>query len=449
MGKSTKTTKRRANSHNSRKGTNGKPINPKHNDRDFDVNSQYATHIDAERVSNNVYWKYQDVPSAEQMTFEEYELAVYEQTFRECLDARNQKAIQSKQPKRVQTMEQFIKNAKACPEESIFTVGNAENPISPQQLAAIYEDFIAWHKEQYPNVMLLDAALHVDEANPHIHWRRVWVYHEDDILKISQKDALAEMEIERPDLTKDVGRYNNAKVTYTLACHEKQIEIARKHGFEIEEEPQEPSMNGLSMLEYQNRKELEKAERIVEQIKQLEYDKSDAVRENIGILQGMIARSKESKRNIKITAEEKNALDGLAIVLDAMQATELDMTLKKQEYERNSTDAERAYDEGFAKGFENGQQQRAELERLIADEKKLIEDGAKQMAKAALAEQAKAENKELAAVKKERDSLRSELSGVKKDLRSAKEIIEDMSGRLAEDVIKEHQRTGRRQVGKG
>ena len=54
-GVSTMAEKRRVNNHNSRKGTNGKAIKPKHNDRDFDTNSEYAEHIDSSKVSENVY----------------------------------------------------------------------------------------------------------------------------------------------------------------------------------------------------------------------------------------------------------------------------------------------------------------------------------------------------------------------------------------------------------
>ena len=39
--------------HNGRAGKNG-VYNPKHNDRRFDVNN--SEHIDAERISQNIYW---------------------------------------------------------------------------------------------------------------------------------------------------------------------------------------------------------------------------------------------------------------------------------------------------------------------------------------------------------------------------------------------------------
>lgn len=249
----------RANIHGSRKGTNGKAISAKHNDRNFDYLDD--DHIDPFAVDNNVYWKYQDVQpvgekTAAEMTFDEYELAWYEQNVSEYLEARNQKAIDGRQPSRVQTMEQFRKNMKACPEENVFTIGNKREQIPPELLREIYEEYTAWHIETFPNIKILDAAMHLDEANPHIQSRKVWTAHDEEgRLIISQKQALEEMGIERPNPNKPVGKFNNAKMTYTAMCREKQLELAKKHGLEIIEEPQEPSKSGLSMLEYQTMQE--------------------------------------------------------------------------------------------------------------------------------------------------------------------------------------------------
>lgn len=284
----------RVNNHNSRKGTNGKAIGVKHNDRDFDTNSEYATHIDSNKEQDNVYLLYQDV-SKECLTLEEFEQAFYEENFSECLQARNEKAIKGRQPKRVQTMEQYRHNLKACPEESIFTLSNAKNPIDADTLQSVFDEFIEWHIKQFQNIKVLDSALHLDEANPHIHWRRVWTAHEDGMLIIGQEKALKEMGIERPDTEKRTSRTNNAKVTYTRICREKQIELARKHGIEVEEIAQEPSKNGKELLEYQINCLIEEKEEKDEHIKQLQATIEDMQERESRLQQQALAYEFEPK----------------------------------------------------------------------------------------------------------------------------------------------------------
>lgn len=283
MSAKTDTTKKRANGHRSRKGTNGKVINAKHNDRNFDVSK--ADHISENLIEKNVIWKYVDVneggekeeekKAAEEQksesefreTLDDYEEKVYEKYFSTALERRNEKQIKARHKDRVQSMEQYRLNAKFCPEESIWTIGNRDNRIEPELLKKIWEEFTAWHKETYPNVLMLDATLHLDEPNaaPHIHRRDVWCYEVDGHWEISQKEALKAMGIERPDLTKKESKYNNAKMTYTAQTREKWIEIAEQHGIEIEREPQEKSRSGLTMLQLKKRT-------LEEQIAKLEND---------------------------------------------------------------------------------------------------------------------------------------------------------------------------------
>ena len=242
--------KQRANGHRSRKGSNGKAIKATHNDHDFK-----ADHIDPTLTKDNKVWEFQTVtpdPDYKGKTEQDcYEQAVYEEDFPDYLDSRNQKAIDGRHKERVQTMQQFRENPKACPEEVQFIIGNAKAPTNPQLLAQIFEEYIEWHKQQFPNVLLLNAYLHVDEPNaaPHVQERRVWTAHEGDMLIISQSKALEEMGIERPFPDEPVSRTNNAKVTYSKMCREKQIEIARAHGLDIEDKPKEPSENGKTMLQ--------------------------------------------------------------------------------------------------------------------------------------------------------------------------------------------------------
>ena len=324
MSAKTDTAKKRANGHRSRKGTNGKVINAKHNDRNFDVSK--ADHINENLIDKNVVWKYVDVneggekeeekKAAEEQkseselreTLDDYEEKVYEKYFSKALENRNEKQIKARHKDRVQTMEQYRLNAKFCPEESIWTIGNRDNRIEPELLQTIWEEFTAWHKETYPNVLMLDATLHLDEPNaaPHIHRRDVWRYEVDGHWEISQKEALKAMGIERPDLSKKESKYNNAKMTYTAQTRAKWIEIAERHGIEIEKEPQEKSRSGLTMLQLKKRT-------LEEQIAKFEND--------IAVLDLQYENKSEIDKNLdKEISEKEKQLSKKTAELDGINA---------------------------------------------------------------------------------------------------------------------------------
>lgn len=321
MSAKTDTTKKRANGHRSRKGTNGKVINAKHNDRNFDVSK--ADHINENLIDKNVIWKYVDVneggekeeekkaaeeKKSERETLDDYEEKVYEKYFSTALEKRNEKQIKARHKDRVQSMEQYRLNAKSCPEESIWTIGNRDNRIEPELLKKIWEEFTAWHKETYPNVLMLDATLHLDEPNaaPHIHRRDVWRYEVDGHWEISQKEALKSMGIERPDLSKKESKYNNAKMTYTAQTRAKWIEIAEQHGIEIEKEPQEKSRSGLTMLQLKKRT-------LEEQIDRLEND--------IAVLDSQYENKSEIDQNLdKEIADKEKQLSKKTAELDGINA---------------------------------------------------------------------------------------------------------------------------------
>lgn len=324
MSAKTDTAKKRANGHRSRKGTNGKVINAKHNDRNFDVSK--ADHISENLIDKNVIWKYVDVneggekeeekKAAEEQkseselreTLDDYEEKVYEKYFSTALEKRNEKQIKARHKDRVQNMEQYRLNAKFCPEESIWTIGNRDNRIEPELLQTIWEEFTTWHKETYPNVLMLDATLHLDEPNaaPHIHRRDVWCYEVDGHWEISQKEALKAMGIERPDLSQKESKYNNAKMTYTAQTREKWIEIAERHGIEIEKEPQEKSRNGLTLLQLKKRT-------LEEQIDKLEND--------IAVLDSEYENKSEIDQNLdKEIADKEKQLSKKTAELDGINA---------------------------------------------------------------------------------------------------------------------------------
>lgn len=261
--------KMRANGHRGRTGANGKAIAPKHNDRDFDVSK--SEHIDEQLADKNIIWKFDGELAKKGQSLDEFEQAFYEKHFSAALEKRNEKAISSRHKDRVQTMEQFRQNAKACPEEVIWNIGKSGNTVDPETIRECFEEYVEWHNKTFANTRIIDAALHGDEPNaaPHIHERQVWFAEKDGVCEISQKDALAAMGIERPDPSAKESRYNNAKVTYTAICRERWLDIAEKHGVDVEREPQDKSQSGLKLLDYKVKTAQEKIEAAEKNLEQL------------------------------------------------------------------------------------------------------------------------------------------------------------------------------------
>ena len=205
--------KKRVAYNNGRANKHGEVYSPKHNDRDFDLDK--AEHIDASRTKENVYFhRYQkEHPN---MKFEDAEKKFYKQYFQKALDVQNAKYIKTRHLDRCKTTEDLRKSPRTCPEETLYYVGNVKKTITAEQLLQIYKKQIQWEQKKYPQHKYIDIAVHVDEEGaPHIHSRSVWIAHDKNgNYIVSQEKSLAEMGIQRPDLTKDVGRKNNAKMTY-------------------------------------------------------------------------------------------------------------------------------------------------------------------------------------------------------------------------------------------
>ena len=134
-----------------------------------------------------------------------------------------------------------------------------------QQIAI---QLIAWEQKTFPNVQILDVALHVDEEGaPHMHERKVWIGHDKTgNAVVGQTKALLEMGISAPNPEKKYNRYNNPKITYTRMIRENLLDICREHGLEVEEHPKEASRNGLSLEEYKTRQEMAKLAEITNEI---------------------------------------------------------------------------------------------------------------------------------------------------------------------------------------
>lgn len=237
----------RATIHNGRTSHLG-AFTPKHNDRNFNIN--HAEHINPERVKLNRYWNWTGNPET---TFEAAEAAFYEKHIRQHLDAQNARYTAQRHAERVKSMNEYRKSPQTCPEEVILMIGKAGDTIPADMMARIIQEQINWEQKQFPEVKVLDVALHMDEQGaPHIHERRAWVYTDKDgNFAIGQNKALEQMGVELPNPNKPRGRFNNRKQTFSRMCREHLLQICREHGLEIEEIPQEKSKSGRTLEDYQ------------------------------------------------------------------------------------------------------------------------------------------------------------------------------------------------------
>ena len=255
----------RITNHNGRAGKNG-VYSAKHNDRKFDTDK--AEHIDQDRTSLNRYWQ----RDQEASSFEENEANFYEKYFRASLDAKNERYMAQRHEERCQTMEDYRKNEKSCPEETIMQIGKAGDQIDSDKLWRVMIEQVNWEQKHFPNCKYLDVALHRDEeGQDHIHLRKVWVAHDKDgNLLVGQKKALDEMGVEAPDPEKKITKFNNQKMTYSRECREHLIEMVREFYPEIEPmlelEPKEASKVGMELLEYQKSQEMEKLQELQAQL---------------------------------------------------------------------------------------------------------------------------------------------------------------------------------------
>ena len=237
----------RATRHNGRKGKNG-VFKAGHNDRSFNIDN--AEHVEKDRCYQNVYWDcYQGFNIADpegnrperKFNFEQVEHAFYSTTFGDSIDAQNERHIQSRHKERIREVDDVLNDPKTCPEESVYQLGTKdghEDPALFVQVAA--ELFEEMNKRYSSNFKILDWALHMDEATPHIHERHV--FFADDghgMLFPKQAKACEALGFEPPDPDKKEGPKNNRKMSFDTEVRRLFIEIAEKHGVIIEKIPLE------------------------------------------------------------------------------------------------------------------------------------------------------------------------------------------------------------------
>lgn len=262
----------RITTNNNRRSSGGRVYSPRHNDRDF--NLQKSTHIDPARTADNWTWTWMENYGF-LCSFKDAEREYYNRYISDHLRAVNSRYEAQRHAERVKTIDEYRRAPQSCPEETIVCIGNRDNHPDPSELLAAYLELQHWQQRQFPQLHVLDYALHLDEQGaPHIHERHVWTYTDaDGHLAIGQARALKQMNIQRPHPEQPRSRYNNEKVTYTAMVRAQFAEICRKRGLEIETQPREHSQSGLTLLKYQSRQEEQRLQGLQREADNLEIDR--------------------------------------------------------------------------------------------------------------------------------------------------------------------------------
>lgn len=297
--------------HNGRASKGGKVYNANHNTLAETRNQQ--RHIDHELTMENKIWV-RDLENLESPQLREtegsfdasaYELDFYKKRYGEARERKNADYVKSGHKDDVRTMEQVIKNPKTAPLETIFQIGTMTERVEPEVLERATKEFINWMQKEYgSNMDVLDVALHVDEATPHIHARCVLFGRDKEGNRdVNQSGAFRELKIERPDPTKKQGKYNSPLMTFTERNRQQFYDICQSYGLEIDREVRNPSQKNLEVLEYKTEKLQEELNRANEKLRQYEQQAQEAQRQEMA----SVARKEKIER--VAAAARKEALD--------------------------------------------------------------------------------------------------------------------------------------------
>ena len=204
----------------------------RHNDRNFDLRA--AAHIDKEMSSGNQYYTYN---GDTEHTFYQIETEYYKEHFSEHIKKQNKKNKEQGHAGRNQTIKDYYTNKRTRPEDKILQIGDKNRHATAEELW----DCALEYKDRFNTIygehcQILDMALHVDEATPHVHIRRVWITEDENgDPYVAQGKALDALGIMPPDPSQPEGRWNNAKITFTYSdralfedvCIEKGLNIER------------------------------------------------------------------------------------------------------------------------------------------------------------------------------------------------------------------------------
>lgn len=356
-----------------------------HNSRsDFKVMS---SNIDFTKTKNNWYWNCFTGDAEQNQNFKKVEEEYYTKNYTASLNAQNERNIKQRHPNRCKTMDQIINGKNTKPHEQILQLGGEDDHATREQLLDVLKDYVKWHTENFPQAVILDMALHVDETTPHVHIRRVFEVETEDGKKILQGQALREMGLERPNPNLDNGQFNNELMTFTCMNRDKLNEIAIAHGLTIEVTDEKCKTKHLQPEEYKLKKINKEIEEKTEMNKKLQSQNKQLQSQNEKYEQDLQHSKSELEhlndrlsvvnKNFEIADSEyqtlKNQLDATREAVKEVERTKKTITKEvatQRELLDKAKEAVRAI-ENFVYGYDDDSTKaRTLVERFCSDYEK-------------------------------------------------------------------------------
>lgn len=287
-----------------------------HNDRSFLEGKtekemrEMAPHIDTEAINENTI-------SVGEGSFRDQELNYYQEHYSTAVEATNERYRKQGHPERCKTIEQIYQGAQTRPEEMILQIGNREDNVDPADFEIAVGEYLrrleAWNHLHGNHMHVLDWAIHVDEASPHVHIRRVWDYEDKDgLTRLGQNKALKAAGVPLPHPEQPEGRYNNRKITFDQEQRAMWQKVVKSLGYEIETEPV-PNIRHKDKADYINDQLRKENSQLKEELQNTAQKLSKARKEA-----EMLERDNLSIREKNTALKVQNAdLEGQVKELDA------------------------------------------------------------------------------------------------------------------------------------
>ena len=370
----------KASVHSGRANSKGVAYNANHNTMEEARSNQ--PHIDQERIRLNTYLQYMEDGSTNRFKggmggfdARKHELQRFTDLYGEGLEARNERYRKSGHKDRCSSISKYYRDPKTAPTEVIFQLGKKGSQTDElkrtQVMAAAWNDVLAHLRSKYgANLFPLDAALHRDEVNDHIHFRfTLGARDKFGHFVPNQNQALEAMGF-KPELGKARGRYNNPLVAFTDELRETFYRACERRGIEIDREVTSGSRRQLELLA-QKCKGLEKevAER-EQQVQQLEHqlEKAGVKKDEIALAAQKAQEALEATQDETLSLEQQ--IKALRGSLTALEVKNEHLSEYKSKLEKRLAEVT---EQGKAIVAENGQLKEAN-EQLRAENKQLQED---------------------------------------------------------------------------
>ena len=251
----------KASVHNGRANSKGVAYNANHNT--LELSRTHQPHIDPERIHLNRYIQYLEGGAAIAHKGGEggydsrkHEVDRYKQLYGEGLDARTHRYIASGHRERVKTMRQVYRDPKTAPMETIFQLGKhgseTDQQTRTQVMVGAWGDVLQHLHQRYgENLIPLSASLHLDEAEPHIHFRVAYGARDKfGHFMPNQSKALEAMGFDgRNPETGKKDRYHNPLVAFTDEVRETFYQACERRGVQIDREVTSGSRRQLELLD--------------------------------------------------------------------------------------------------------------------------------------------------------------------------------------------------------